>query len=137
MFIKKFKLTAKFSEENEFETTKTRTTTTIMEAPTITDDYGNLLSASNVIKPKVKTKITEEISAVSLPSRTPAFVEILEIIEDNPESDEEETPKIINDQPKIMEGPIRQRPITLDQLQDGRNAKPLVLNNDGGPTMWV
>lgn len=142
MFIKKFKLTSRFAEENEFETTKIRKTVTTMSHSVITDNEGNLLSATGISVPEVKTHITEEVTAISLPSRTPAHVELLEIINDedpnSPQEQNPETPQKNQNGPKIMQGPVRQKPITLDQLQGGRGiAKPMRVNFDPETTMWV
>mgnify|MGYP001560051002 CR=1 FL=1 len=142
MFIKKYKITSKFIEENEFETTKIRKTTTVLTTKTVTDDEGNLISSSSVLPPSVNTYITEEITAVSLPSRTPADVEIIERIddqnEDKPEKEEHISGPKKEDGPKIMTGPSRPKPITLDQLQKDRGiSKSVKVEFDRDNTKWV
>jgi hypothetical protein len=143
MFIKKFRLISENPTENEFETTRTRKTNSIMSIRSITDDEGNVISANRVIPPTIKNNITEEITAVSIPSRTPARVEILETIDDQEEISNTET---VNDSlvkkekgPIIMKGPQRQKPITLDKLQ-GRE-KPIVVQfpekTNSGDIEWV
>ena len=141
MFIEKYKLTSKFSEENEFETTKTRKTYTEFSMTSKTDDEGNQLKQNIPTPPVHKQYHVEEITAVSLPSRTPAKVEILETIDDNPPVENQNIPKEFKPKdggPKVMQGPVRQRPITLDQLQGNRaEAKPIWIKTDPENINWV
>jgi hypothetical protein len=78
MKILKYKLLSQNGEEFEFETTRIVETTTTIKTSKRTDEFGNIISAREGIKSDVKQDVKEGISAISLPSRTPAIVEIIE-----------------------------------------------------------
>lgn len=80
MKITKFRLVSERPEENTFLVKKIKKSTIFTEEHTITDDQGNQLSVRDPQGKKfnVNSKETEGIVAYSLPSHTPAHVEILE-----------------------------------------------------------
>ena len=77
MIIRKYKLTSQLSEEHEFEVTFVRKTINTEYRTTITDDNGNVLSARAKQGFTRDKQIDDGIQALSLPSRTPAIVEII------------------------------------------------------------
>ena len=103
MIIKKFVVESKNPEEMEFEITKITETTTRVEQVSETDERGNPLSA--IVKPKTTTitKVKEGISALSLPSRTPAFVKILESSQSNEEKTLIEEESFVNEEVNLNE----------------------------------
>ena len=76
--IKKYRLKSQRDEEEEFEVTKITKTIRTTELTQKVDGEGNIISARHGTKSKNTIETQEGIVAVSLPSRTPAIVEILE-----------------------------------------------------------
>lgn len=110
MRIKKYKIKSLNSEEVEFEVTKVTETKTTLTVTQKVDGEGNLISARNGIKTSSQSDVKEGISAVSLPSRTPAEVEILETFESPAELRAKEE----------IESPSRPKPIRTNMNKGGR-----------------
>jgi len=137
MRIIKYKLTSQNSEEYEFEVTdiiKTETTVTSIRK---VDENGTIISAREVTRTEVKSEVNEGILAVSLPSKTPAIVEIMETDVSGPKISELELEKRkpFKWQPNPGE---RVSPIDLNKAlypEEGR-AKPQALPKAGEIT-WA
>lgn len=123
MIIKKYKLTAENSSEVEFEVTRIRRTTTTTSYIETVDDEGNIISLREERKPKAETTIDEGLSAVSLPSRMPANVEILE------KFDPKNAPvPEIGDIEKNSTDPIKNRQQAVEEFNkvlNGQGSKPI------------
>lgn len=127
MLIKKYLLKSENDNEGEFEVTRKRTTTTSTKTVDIVDDNGNKISARQPTKTIDITQDTEEviISAISLPSRMAATVEIVET-----QDVSMSTPILAEDASvgKVPEATGRPQPIRLDQLTRQEGGKPNNIN---------
>lgn len=115
MQILKYRLKAKYSEEVEFEVTKTTKRTIITSTKETVDDGGNKVSARE--RPEVKTEqyMDEEIRAISLPSRSPAEVIVLQVRHDNGSIEDKFDP--------IAERP---KPINLSEVMNPTEPEPSI-----------
>lgn len=111
MIIKKYELISKYPEEYEFEVTKYRKRTINEKRVEIVDSDGNIISPHNKTAFDQQMDIQEGLSAVSLPSRMPAEVKILET-EEGPVvnvSDSEETENVLqSNEAKIIKNPNKE-----------------------------
>lgn len=76
--IKKFILKPQYSEEYEFETTRVTKRVNTISITERTDDNGNPISDRANPNVSAESEMYEEIHAISLPSRQPAKVEVIE-----------------------------------------------------------
>lgn len=138
MIIEKFVIESQRSEEMEFEIQKVTKTEIIVIEKMQTDDAGNILSA-NIIPDKTTTKTMKQgISAVSLPSRTPAVVRVLKTTQGEGEGTFVENEESINeairiDQMMRNEVGAGGRPATIDlsAIYNNDRAKPMVIPKAG------
>lgn len=113
--IKKYSIKSQRDEEVEFEITRITKTTNTLESTMRVDDNGNIISARAGMDQKNTVEVQEAITAVSLPSRTPAAVIIEETTDANKSwenKDQSERPEPA----KIDTNPGgRGRPVNIDK----------------------
>lgn len=128
--ITKYKLKSKFPEELEFEVKRIgriiQETTLIQEV----DEDGNILSPRGTRGEPAKNSYEEGITAVSLPSRTPAEVTILEVQEDATipaQINADSQPEIESDRPKAIN--------LTAHLEAGQDARTGAAKNNDSPVI--
>jgi len=138
MIIKKYLLKSESGNEYEFEVTKRRISTNSTDTTDVVDDNGNKISMRQPPKITNITQNVEEeiISAISLPSRKPAIIKIVE------------TQDVSSNIPGINAAEVpnptgRPKPVRLDPLtkQDGGRPKNInltkILHQDGASPMII
>jgi uncharacterized protein (UPF0216 family) len=117
--ITKYRLKSTFGYETEFEVTRVRVVETRIKATT--DDEGYPISGRQ--KPKVEKIIRHGLEAISLPSRRPAEVEVLETKEMN--ETEELKYMAMQDVSSEKTDPLSQKEI--EELNQSPSKRPISL----------